>query len=44
MPLQVYLTFRQDPEAAIALSLVLLAVAVLVLATLRERWTSGVRG
>lgn len=44
MPLEVYLTFRQDPEAAIALSLVLLAVAVLVLATLRERWTSGIRG
>ena len=27
-----------DPEAAIALSLVLLAVSVLVLAGLRDRW------
>lgn len=43
MPLEVYLTFRQDPEAAIALSLVLLAVAVLVLASLRERWVAGLR-
>lgn len=43
MPLEVYLTFRQDPEAAIALSLVLLAVAVLVLASMRERWVAGLR-
>lgn len=44
MPLTVYLTFRQDPEAAIALSLVLFAVSVAVLLALRERWVSGVRG
>ncbi len=43
MPLSVFLTFRQDPEAAIALSLVLLGVAVLVLSALRERWLAGVR-
>jgi molybdate transport system permease protein len=38
MPLKVYLALETDPEAAIALSLVLLAVSVLVLAGLRERW------
>ena len=38
MPLQVYLALESDPEAAIALSLVLLAVSVLVLAGLRDRW------
>ena len=42
MPLAVYLALETDPEAAIALSVVLLAVCVLVLATLRNRWT-GVR-
>ena len=38
MPLKVYLALESDPEAAIALSLVLLAVSVLVLAGLRDRW------
>jgi len=38
MPLKVYLALQSDPEAAIALSLVLLAVSVLVLAGLRDRW------
>ncbi len=38
MPLAVYLALETDPEAAIALSLVLLAVSVLVLALLRDRW------
>jgi len=38
MPLTVYLALETDPEAAVALSLVLLAVSVLVLATLRARW------
>jgi molybdate transport system permease protein len=38
MPLKVYLALETDPEAAIALSLVLLAVSVLVLAGLRDRW------
>jgi molybdate transport system permease protein len=38
MPLKVYLALESDPEAAIALSLVLLAVSVLVLAALRDRW------
>ncbi len=38
MPLAVYLALESDPEAAIALSLVLLLVSVAVLAGLRERW------
>ncbi|MET8452697.1 molybdate ABC transporter permease subunit [Streptomyces sp. NPDC005209] len=38
MPLAVYLALQNDPEAAIALSLVLLAVSVAVLAGLRDRW------
>jgi molybdate transport system permease protein len=38
MPLAVYNALETDPEAAIALSLVLLLVAVIVLAALRERW------
>lgn len=38
MPLAVYLALQTDPEAAIALSLVLLAVSVLVLVGLRDRW------
>ena len=42
MPIEVYLTLQHDPEAAIALSLVLLLVSVAVLAGLRERWlTTG---
>ncbi|MEU1851097.1 ABC transporter permease [Streptomyces sp. NPDC019990] len=38
MPLAVYLALQNDPAAAIALSLVLLAVSVGVLAALRDRW------
>ncbi|SBW25912.1 molybdate ABC transporter inner membrane subunit [Candidatus Protofrankia californiensis] len=38
MPLAVYLALETDPDAAVALSLVLLAVAVGVLALLRDRW------
>ena len=38
MPLAVYRAFETDPDAAVALSLVLLAVSVAVLAGLRERW------
>jgi molybdate transport system permease protein len=38
MPLSVYLALETDPGAAVALSLVLLAASVLVLAGLRERW------
>ncbi|MFE9614180.1 molybdate ABC transporter permease subunit [Streptomyces sp. NPDC006012] len=38
MPLAVYLALQNDPDAAIALSLVLLAVSIAVLAGLRDRW------
>ncbi|MFF3612574.1 molybdate ABC transporter permease subunit [Streptomyces sp. NPDC002580] len=38
MPLAVYLALQSDPDAAIALSLVLLAVSIAVLAGLRDRW------
>lgn len=41
MPIAVYLALETDPAAAIVLSLVLLAVSVLVLASLRERWLPG---
>nr|WP_194815705.1 molybdate ABC transporter permease subunit [Nocardia sp. XZ_19_385] len=41
MPLAVYLALETDPDAAIVLSLVLLAVSVIVLVALRERWIRG---
>ncbi len=41
MPLAVYLALETDPQAAIVLSLVLLAVCVAILALLRDRWVSG---
>nr|WP_240677311.1 ABC transporter permease [Actinacidiphila soli] len=41
MPLSVYLALQSDPAAAIALSLVLLAVSIAVLAGLRDRWMAA---
>jgi molybdate transport system permease protein len=41
MPLAVYLALERDPDAAIALSLVLLLVSVAALVLLRERWLGG---
>ncbi|MBO1337379.1 molybdate ABC transporter permease subunit [Streptomyces sp. VRA16 Mangrove soil] len=41
MPLAVYLALQSDPDAAIALSLVLLVVSVAVLAGLRDRWMTA---
>ncbi len=38
MPLAVYLALEDDPQAAIALSLVLLVVSLAVLLLLRDRW------
>jgi molybdate transport system permease protein len=38
MPLLVYQTLETDPDQAVALSLVLLAVAIIVLAGLRDNW------
>jgi molybdate transport system permease protein len=42
MPLAVYLALQDDPQAAIVLSLVLLAVSIAVLAALRGRWMTTV--
>jgi molybdate transport system permease protein len=45
MPLAVYVALESDPEAAVALSLVLLVVSIAVLAGLRGRWlTTGSAG
>jgi molybdate transport system permease protein len=38
MPLQVYLTLQNDPDGAILLSLILVAVCIIVLVSLRGRW------
>jgi molybdate transport system permease protein len=38
MPLAVYAALETDVESAVVLSVLLLAVSVLVLAALRERW------
>ncbi|WP_212999479.1 molybdate ABC transporter permease subunit [Winogradskya consettensis] len=38
MPLAVYLALEQDLDAAIVLSLVLLVVSVVILATMRDKW------
>jgi molybdate transport system permease protein len=43
MPLAVYLALESRPEGAIALSLVLLAVSIVVLVMLRDRWFPAVR-
>jgi molybdate transport system permease protein len=41
MPLAVYLALETDVEAAIVLSLILLAVSVAILAGLRDRWIAA---
>jgi molybdate transport system permease protein len=41
MPLAVYTALQDDPQAAFALSLVLLMTAILVLTALRQRWLSA---
>ncbi|SDC52112.1 molybdate ABC transporter permease subunit [Actinokineospora iranica] len=43
MPLAVYLALETDPDAAVVLSVALLAVSIAVLACLRDRWISGPR-
>jgi len=43
MPLATYLALESDPEAALVLSLVLVAVSFLVLVGLRDRWLGAVR-
>ena len=42
LPISTYLLLQTDPNAAIALSLVLMVVSVVVLLTLRDRWVPGV--
>jgi molybdate transport system permease protein len=42
MPIEIWRALQHDPDAAVALSLVLIAVCVVVLALLRERWITGV--
>ena len=42
LPIATYLELQRDPNAAIALSLLLMAVAVVVLVSLRDRWVPGV--
>ncbi|HVH94153.1 MAG TPA: molybdate ABC transporter permease subunit, partial [Nocardioidaceae bacterium] len=41
MPIAVYLALERDPKAAIALSLVLLAVSISVLIGMRDRWLNA---
>ena len=41
MPLAVYIALESNPQAAVALSLVLLVVSVGILLALRERWLRG---
>ncbi len=41
MPIAVYYALENNPDAAIALSLVLLVVSVAVLVSLRDRWLRG---
>ncbi|APU13669.1 MULTISPECIES: ABC transporter permease [Actinoalloteichus] len=43
MPSAVYVALQTSPDAAVVLSLLLLTVCVLVLVSLRERWTGGLR-
>ncbi|MHB1171779.1 MAG: molybdate ABC transporter permease subunit [Lacisediminihabitans sp.] len=42
IPISAYLALQTNPDGAIVLSLVLLAVSVVVLLSLRDRWLSGV--
>jgi molybdate transport system permease protein len=42
IPISAYIALQTDPDAAIVLSLLLLAISVVVLIALRERWVRGV--
>ena len=41
LPVAAYLALNSDPDAAIAISVVLMVVAVVVLVALRDRWLQG---
>ncbi len=43
LPLATFLALERDPEAAVAISVVLLAVSLSVLVALRSRWLGGIR-
>ena len=43
LPIATYLELQRDPDAAIALSLVLIVVSIVVLVSLRDRWSAGLR-
>jgi molybdate transport system permease protein len=44
MPLAIYLAMERDPNVALALSLVLIALSLAVLVGLRSRWLAGLVG
>ncbi len=44
MPLEIYTALQADPDAAIALSIILLAISIVILVLLREKWLSGALG
>jgi molybdate transport system permease protein len=41
LPISAYLEMQRDPDAAIALALVLMAVSIVVLVALRDKWVPG---
>ena len=41
MPIEIYLALQTEPDAALALSVVLIVVSVAVLTLLRDRWLTG---
>ncbi|MEZ5296610.1 MAG: hypothetical protein R2697_10180 [Ilumatobacteraceae bacterium] len=43
MPLATYLALETDPGEAIVIALVLIAVSLVVLVGLRDRWLGGTR-
>jgi molybdate transport system permease protein len=43
MPLATYLALETDPDEALIISIVLVAVSFTVLIGLRDRWLSGAR-
>ncbi len=44
LPLAIYLALEQDPDAALAMSLVLMGASLAVLLLLRDRWWGGIAG
>jgi molybdate transport system permease protein len=42
MPSEIYYELQADPDTAIALSVLMIVVSVVILSLLRERWISGI--